>query len=80
VKVHKIEMIRNRICVDLESALFFWKSYVESIIKALETYFHDNDIHFAFKILNLSHMSSKRLGLASLGVIDLRFVLKHYGL
>ena len=62
-----------------KSALFFQNSYVESIIKALEARFHDNDINLALKILNPSNMPSRRVGLASWGVTEFELLLKHYG-
>ena len=72
-------MVRDRTYVDLKSTLSFRKSYVESIIKVLEAYFYNNDIISLSKDLISVNMPSKRLGLASLGVTDLKFVLKHYG-
>ena len=70
-KFHGIDMIRDNTGADLESALFFQKSYAESIIKALETRFHDNHLISAFKILNPSNMPSRRVGLASWGMTKL---------
>ena len=41
-------MIKDKTCADLESALFFQKSYAESIIKALEARFQDNNMISTF--------------------------------
>ena len=71
-------MIKNKTSADLKSALFFHKSYVESIIKALETRFQDNDLISSFKFFNPSNMPSRRVGLASCGVTELELLLKHY--
>jgi len=78
-KFHEIDMIRDRTCADLESALSFQKSYAKSIIKALEACFEDNDLISTFKVFNPSNMPSRKVGLASWGVIDLELLLKHYG-
>jgi hypothetical protein len=78
-KFHTIEMVRDPNGADLEAALSFQKMYVESVCKALEARFVDNDIIDAFKIFNPIHMPQRQVGLASWGVVQLDLLLKLYG-
>ena len=72
---HSVEMIRDPNEIDLEEALNFQKSYAEAVCMYLEARFGDNGIISAFKILNLSNMLSKRVGLNSWGVANLEVFL-----
>ena len=60
-----MDMIRDPNGIDLEEALNFQKSYAKVVCKCLEARFSDKRIILAFKILNPSNMSSKRVGLNS---------------
>ena len=64
-RFHSVDMIKDPNGIDLEEALNFQKSYVETIYKCLKARFSDNGIILAFKILNPSNMLSKRVGLNS---------------
>jgi len=63
--IYRIEMIRDRIGVDLEFAIAFQKSYAQNVCVALESCFADNGIINVFKILNPSNMSTRQVGLAN---------------
>ena len=78
-KFHSIDMIRDPLGRDLESALDFQKTYSKAVCSALEARFVDNDIIDCFKILNPLHMPRKQVGLASWGVVELDRLLQQYG-
>ena len=76
-RFHSVDMIRDPNGNDLEEALNFQNSYAEAICKCLEAEFSNNDIISAFKILNPFNMPSKRVGLNSWDVVDLKVLLTH---
>jgi hypothetical protein len=78
-KFHSIDLIRDPLGCDLESALDFQKTYSEAVCSALEARFVDNDIIDCFKILNPLHMPRRQVGLASWGVVELDRLLQQYG-
>ena len=77
-KFHSIDLIRDPLGRDLESALDFQKNYSEAVCSALEARFVDNDIINCFKILNHLHMRRRQVGLASWGVVELDRLLHQY--
>lgn len=74
-KFHSIDLIRDHLGRDLESALEFQKTYSEAVWCALEARFVDNDIISCFKILNPLYMPRRQVGLASWGVVELNMLL-----
>ncbi len=78
-KFHSLDLIRDPLGRDLESALDFQKTYSEAVYSALEARLVDNDIIDCFKILNPLHMPCRQVGLASWGVVELDRLLQQYG-
>ena len=78
VKFHFVDMIRDRTWADLEETLAFQKIYAKTVCRALEIRFGDNDIIFAFSVLNCSNIPWKRVGLNLWGVTELELFLKQY--
>jgi len=74
---HGVEMNRDRIGADLESALNFQKCYAQNVCATLESHFVDNGIIGAFKILNPSNMPTTQVGLGSWGVLELDVLCSH---
>ena len=78
-KFHFVYMIKNRTGAYLEEAFVFQSVYAEAVCRVVEARFSDNDIIYAFSVLNPSSMPSKRVGLNSWGVTELGFLLMQYG-
>jgi len=69
-KFHDVDMIRDRTEQDLIKAMTFQKQFALAVCNALECRFEDNHIMAAFKVLGLTNMPSKQVGLANWGWLN----------
>ena len=76
---HGIEMDRSKLGEELEGRLEFQRAFAEAVCASLDARFVDNDIILYFKILDLTNMPSKQIGLKNWCVIELEKLLAHFG-
>ena len=70
-KFHSVDMVQDPSGVNLEVALFFRRLYAQAICDVLENRFVDNDLIDCSKILSLTNLPQRQVGLSSYRVVQL---------
>jgi hypothetical protein len=77
-KFHNVDMIRDRTRQNLMEAMALQKQFALAVCNTLECRFEDNHIMAAFKVLGLTNMPSKQVGLANWGVVEFELFCGQY--